>query len=260
MKELNENHLHIDSYIEFWGLSGVEYGFEGATSNWFELSKQVNVAQQNSPPKRYFEAAEVKLPAHELPKSSFVSQDQWPDNLETLQSQIATGVAFPGNTHGRKIAVPSGTMNPLLMIVGDLPEIDDIEAGSLKDGGTGRIATAMAKAAGIAADQIYYIALATTRPGTGALPDEHKVHLLAFFRHCLAVVKPQALLVLGPAAAQMLFDADFMTLRGNLQNINHDGGNVAAVTTFHPRTLMSNPALKAAAWQDLQMLAKKGQM
>jgi uracil-DNA glycosylase len=53
-------------------------------------------------------------------------------------------------------------------------------------------------------------------------------------------------------------DAELMTARGNLHYINQDGQKVLAVTTFHPRTLLARPMLKAQAWKDLQMLIPKG--
>jgi DNA polymerase len=193
-------------------------------------------------------------------KMLFVPSESWPNDLEELKRQIADGVAFPGNTFGRKIAPPSGPLKPALLIVSDMPEIDDIDSGGLSAGQTARIAAAMAQAAGIKTDEIYFTALATTRPGSGALPVEQRDALVAFFRHCVSIVQPQMILILGPAAAQMLLDADFMSSRGSLQYFNHDVGNVAAVTTFHPRTLFTNSALKSVAWKDLQMLAKKGKM
>lgn len=49
-----------------------------------------------------------------------------------------------------------------------------------------------------------------------------------------------------------------MDARGRLHDFNHDGGKLAAVATYHPRTLIARPALKAQAWQDLQMLANEG--
>jgi uracil-DNA glycosylase len=48
-----------------------------------------------------------------------------------------------------------------------------------------------------------------------------------------------------------------MAARGRLEIINHDDRKTAAIATFHPRTLMAQPQLKAQAWKDLQMLARK---
>jgi uracil-DNA glycosylase len=253
----NEIRTNIDSYVDFWRMSGVDYAVDDGDSNWFELSKQAAATSVLSRPPMEIQAAVIEKPQPESTKPQFVAPDNWPQELDALHQQIAEGVAFPGNVYGRQIALPSGTINPELMILGDVPEIDDIELGSLEKGRCGRMATAIAQAAGFEANQIYYSALATTRPGTGALPDEHREQLLAFFQHCVGIIQPKMILILGPNAAQMLLNADFMASRGNLLNINHKGGNVAAVTTFHPRTLLTNSTLKSVVWQDLQMLAKR---
>jgi uracil-DNA glycosylase len=48
-----------------------------------------------------------------------------------------------------------------------------------------------------------------------------------------------------------------MDARDIKSNINHIVGKKAATPTFHPRTLLARPMLKAQAWKDLQMVAKK---
>jgi uracil-DNA glycosylase len=47
-----------------------------------------------------------------------------------------------------------------------------------------------------------------------------------------------------------------MAARQNLAKINHKDRKMAAVATFHPRTLLARPMLKAQAWKDLQMLLR----
>jgi uracil-DNA glycosylase len=258
MTASNEIRTCIDSYVDFWRLSGVEYLADCAVSNWFELSEQTASATSAAKPAAKNPEKPKQNSIPEPAKMGFLPRESWPDDFEALKRQIADGLAFPGNSFGRKIALPSGSLKPKLLIVSDMPEIDDIDAGSLALGATARIASAMAQAAGIKAEEIYFTALATTRPGAGALPVEMREELVTFFQHCVGIIQPQMILILGPAAAQMLLDADFMNMRGTLQYINHDVGKVAAVTTFHPRTLLKNSTLKSVAWQDLQIFAKKG--
>jgi uracil-DNA glycosylase len=260
---LAENSKNIDSYIDFWKLSGVDFTVAETSGDWFELSKAPkNVRQADILPNQiqkphFNDSSLVKSPPLNQNTSAFVAADQWPIDFAELHTQIAAGIAFPGNTFGRRAAMPYGPHNPELLIIGDVPDIDDIEAKSMAEGRSSNLALAMAKITGIDKDQIYITALATTRPGSGALAPEMHKDLKAFFHHICSVVQPKKILILGPAACEILLNADFMKARRNLHYINHDVGNVAAVTTFHPRTLMSNPALKSAAWQDLQILIKK---
>jgi uracil-DNA glycosylase len=263
MQDTTESTKNIDSYIGFWKLSGVDFTIDDSSQDWFELSRAPkNISQRDIRPNQiqtsnYHDSDSDKLVLQNEPAIAFVAADQWPTDFDELHSQIASGMAFPGNTFGRRSAVPTGPYNPELLIIGDVPDIDDIEAKSMAEGKSSNLALIMSTITGIDKDQIYITALATTRPGSGALPQEMHKDLAEFFHHICNVVRPKKILIFGPAACEILLGVDFMKVRGNLHYINHDVGNVAAVTTFHPRTLMSNPALKSAAWQDLQILVKK---
>jgi hypothetical protein len=48
-----------------------------------------------------------------------------------------------------------------------------------------------------------------------------------------------------------------MKARAELQNIHHDGRDISALVTFHPRKIIARPSMKAQAWKDLQMFAKR---
>ncbi len=262
MNVITDSWQNADSYVDFWKLSGVDFSVGDAAENWFELSKapvtSTPTKAASQPLKPEFSPNTLKSPrAQDKTSPSLVDAALWPTDLIELQKQISAGVAFPGNHFGRHVAAHSGLHKPALMIVGDVPEIDEIDSNSLAIGRAGRLMESMAAMLGIKSSQVYYTALATTRPGSGAIPEGLTSDLAAFFLHCCKVIQPQQILIMGPAACQVLLGVDFMQARGNLHYINHDVGNVAAVTSFHPRTLLSNPALKAAAWQDLQMLTKK---
>ena len=262
MNVITDSQQKAASYVNFWKLSGVDFLIANTAENWFELSKDtVTEPPAQSPSQRpmqdFSPSSSKPSRAQDLVPISFVEAALWPNDLVELQAQIAAGVLFPGNNFGRRVAAHSGAHKPALMIVGDVPETDEIDNNSLANGHASKLAAAMAKNMGFPSDQLYYIALATTRPGSGAIPEGHLDDLTTFFLHCCKVIEPQQILIMGPAACQAILNMDFMQARGNLHYINHDVGIVAAITTFHPRTLLSNPALKAAAWQDLQILTKK---
>jgi DNA polymerase len=70
-------------------------------------------------------------------------------------------------------------------------------------------------------------------------------------------VRPQRLLLLGTAVSTALTGQELMAARAGLPDFNQDGRTMATVATFHPRTLLARPILKAQAWQDLQAIVKK---
>jgi DNA polymerase len=115
----------------------------------------------------------------------------------------------------------------------------------------------MLAAIGINIADCYRTWLATTVPATGELPDHILPELGHYMRHQIGLIKPTSLILLGSSACKALLDADLMNARAELRNVNDDGRNIAALTTFHPRTLIARPAMKAQAWRDLQMFAKR---
>jgi DNA polymerase len=170
---------------------------------------------------------------------------------------IAADPAIPGNGYGRQIAAPVVVAKSALMVLCDFPEEAELAAASLGTGPTGQLLKAMVRAMGFDATEVHIGALAHSRPASGAIPAQDSSLLADFARHQIALVKPQSLLLLGSTVSEILTGEDLMAARTNLRNFNHDGRNMAAVATFHPRTLLSRPILKAQAWQDLQALIKK---
>ncbi len=78
-------------------------------------------------------------------------------------------------------------------------------------------------------------------------------------RH-LSLIAPQHILVMGDFASTCLFGQNAVDARHSKQKFNHSGSTIDATVTFHPRTLMQQPSLKAQAWQDIRGLAQKVQM
>jgi uracil-DNA glycosylase len=89
------------------------------------------------------------------------------------------------------------------------------------------------------------------------VPENELPGLAAFMRHQIGLVAPDALLLLGSKVSKALLGLDLMKARQELRYFNHDGRTMAAMATYHPRLLMARPTLKAQAWRDLQMFAKR---
>jgi uracil-DNA glycosylase len=245
------------SLIEWWKMAGADYLVKEAPQSWLiedepELAvAPPMVAQPERPAVQEFTAQVAHVPSEASPSD-------WPQDLEQLKAQIAAGAHLPGNGFGGKSAAPIGNAGASLMIISDLPSAEEIEQSRLSGGNTGRLLEQMLAAMGQKLDDCYVTALATTRPAIGEIPEGAEPALAAFMTHQMKIVKPKAVLILGTAACQALLNAELMTARQNLHYFNHDGQKVTALTTFHPRTLLARPILKAQAWKDLQMLMIKG--
>jgi uracil-DNA glycosylase len=241
--------LQADSFIAWWRDAGVDYLCADETTDW--------LAEPVSPPEQAVVNARPAAATPVVPKPTAVIRTDWPSDFAGLMQAIASDPAIPGNGYGRHIAAPVAVAGAALMVLCDFPEEAELAAASLGNGPTGELLKAMVRAMGFDAAQVHIGALAHSRPASGALPPQDASLLADFARHQVAVAKPQKLLLLGSAVSEILTGEDLMAARTNLRNFNHDSRNMAAVATFHPRTLLARPILKAQAWQDLQVLMKK---
>ncbi len=242
--------MQADSYIAWWRDAGVEYLCADETTDWLAAP----AARAEESPASQTGTSPASLPPARRPLSD---REDWPSNFSALMQAVATEPTMPGSGYSHRIAAPVAVPNAALMVICDFPEEAELAGGSLGLGPTGELLKAMVRAMGIDAAKVHMGALAHSRPAGGALPSEDASLLADFARHQIAVVNPQKLLLLGSAVSEILNGEDLMTARANLRNFNHDGSNMAAAATFHPRTLLARPILKAQAWQDLQALMRK---
>lgn len=238
-----------DAYLGWWQLAGVDSGVSDDPVNWLAVEL---AAAESATAAKIVETVKANTSSQELPTADAV----WPSDIVALQSAIREGQALPGNSFGRQFATPMGQISGTLMIITDFPDADELAAGAIGAGVSGRLLKAMLAAIGIDLAQCYWMGLATTAPATGELPESAYASLAAFARHQISLVRPEALLVMGAAASRAMLALDMFEARGNLREFNHDGGNMAVIASFHPRTLIAQPNLKAKAWEDLQMLAQ----
>lgn len=239
------------SLANWWALAGVSEIAGEEPRSWFDVEPEAAVTEKPEQPER-------AAPKEELVSSVGVPLADWPADIEALRTQISSGALLPGNMFGGKSVVPTGKPGAKLMVISDMPDADECATGEIGRGASGRLLTAMLAAIGISMDEIYWTPLATTMFAAGELPDTALPPLAEFALHQLQLVEPQAVMLLGSSASKALLGEELMKARGNLRDINYDVRKKAALTTFHPRTLIARPAMKAQAWQDLQMLAKGG--
>ena len=240
------------SYVGWWQLAGVDYLVDDAALDWLAPVEEVlsRPSEPRAVPKPQSPVAPplTSTPRAKAPKAS------WPKSLAELQSALSHDGTLPGNGYGPRRAIPVGQHKPALMVIADYPEDSELEARQM---GAIPLLHAMLRAIGIAPDACYFAALAHSRPTISSVPTDDLPQLGAFALHHIALVQPENLLLLGSSAALSLMQTDLMAARGVKRNINHDGGIVASLVTFHPRTLKAQRIFKAKAWQDLQILMQK---
>lgn len=77
----------------------------------------------------------------------------------------------------------------------------------------------------------------------------------------LALVQPRIVLAMGAVAARAALgrEVSLLRVRGRLQPscfVDQAGQPIMVMVSFHPRSLLAQPAMKKAAWQDLQAVQR----
>lgn len=235
----------IESLTSWWELAGMHSAVGDEVVDWLALDAKSEVI-----------APLARQPALQ-PEVAVQPKPEWPQDIEALRILIAEGAALPCNAFGNRPVVPVGPANAELMIISDLPDRDEVTAGTIGSGATGKLLERMLAAIGVDLAQCYWTTLAATIPATGELPDAALPELADFARHQIGLVDPETIFVLGSSTCRALLGLELMDARKSWQNINYIGGKKATLTTFHPRTLHARSQMKAQAWKDLQMFVKK---
>lgn len=242
----------VESLTGWWELAGVDAAVGETAVDWLALDAKVDVAE-----------SVVALPPVAKEKPSAAPSKpavDWPTDIDKLKAMIANGAALPGNAFGTSFIAPAGPSACDVMVISDLPDQDEVAGRTFGGGATGVLLSRMLAAIGVDLADCYWTALATTISPTGEVPENALNDLADFARHQIGLVQPKSLILLGSSACKALLGEELMNARQSLQNINHDGSNMAVLTTFHPRTLIARPAMKAQAWKDLQMFAKRADL
>jgi DNA polymerase len=169
---------------------------------------------------------------------------------ETLDA-LAALVADAG---GRPALFADGNPATRVMVLGDMPGVDDIAAGRLFAGAGGQLLDRMLAAIGRdRADTYLANVLARPTPG-GRSPDTADIAAqLPVVRRQIELVRPHAVLVLGGVAAAALLGVEtgINRLRGRWQTLEIGALKVPVMPSFTPAYLLAHPAHKALAWRDL---------
>ncbi len=230
----------VASALGWWADAGVDSLADETTRDWL------------APPARPAPPS-LPVPGPTGPAAAAPSAAAFPDTLEALHALLADGEYMPNPAPpGRRVA-PAGDPASGLMIVVDMPDPGDAEAGCLFAGETARLFDAMLAAMGRDRANIYTAPFSPAR-AAGRIDERQGEALARLMRHHISLVAPKALILFGDEAARWLIGEEALATRGGLRSVQHRDGMVAAIATFHPRHLRRMPALKAAAWADMRLL------
>ncbi len=246
----------VESVYAWWRDAGVEFVCEDRVINWLEPLQGAGKDEKSNPVAPIMADAPNAIAAAPVAPPP-VATELWPSDLASLKAAIAQGVPLPGCGYGPRAIAPDGEKGADVFIIVDCPEEEEIAEGHYGEGKTAVLLKNMLLAAKILPDFTYRTALAHSRSAVNSVPKSDLPILAAFVQHQIALVEPKRILLLGTAACEAMLGQDMMQARGDLHYFKVNDRNMAAVATFHPRTLIAQPRMKAQAWQDLQMLARE---
>lgn len=238
MRALDEELLHAEvaSVLDWWAMAGVDLTVDETSRNWLR------------PPAR------SAAPMEEVTPSA--GAEPLPDTLDAFINWLATGgdPTLLGSPAER--LAPIGDRAATLMVLIDMPGVDDVAAAALLAGEVGAMFDRMLAIEGLEArrESIWLASLFPARPPRGRADPQRLSSLADIARHHIALKKPRKLLLMGQEVAAALLGPG--QHRGRFHQLETPAGTVPTVASYSPHVLQATPAMKRAAWDDLKLLAK----
>lgn len=176
--------------------------------------------------------------------------------LETLGTKIAScSNCILSRT--RKLPAPGqGNLNPYVLVIGEVPTQEDDMSGTTFGGPQGELLDKMLGAIGLGRGANCYITtIVKCRPPMNryAMTDEIQ-SCSGFLQTQIRILKPSFILALGRTAAQSLMNTQMgiNDIHGKWTEYDFCGNKIPLMAIHSPEALLAQPALKAAAWEDLK--------
>lgn len=233
----------IRSSLDWWADAGLIDAVSDQPCNWLAQTDRA-IPLASVAIARPAAVAVAEPTAGQLPVSL-------PDTLPAFDAWLATTPDLPGADGSMRRLLPTGPVEPPLMLLADVPDPADIELQRPFAGKQGQLVDAMLRAIGLTREMCRIGSIAFTRPLGGRIDDRAAQPLAAFARHHVSLVRPRVLLLLGQQSAQLIAEQATPTL-AKQQVFNHNGATVASFALYHPRLLLERPLLKRAAWETLK--------
>ena len=175
-----------------------------------------------------------------------------PTDASSLCRMIAE-FGHPLRAGATNVVVPHIAPNPNgLLIITDMPGIDDDVTGNILAGAAGELLDKMLGAIGMSRDMVSISPMLFWRTPGGRTPTEEEMELARpFLDKLLALTAPRVILTLGTMAATRIAGVNLARAHGAV--VNRDDATVV-VPIYHPNYLMLKPAAKRDVWTALQQV------
>ena len=238
----------IASLQHWWSLAGVDLDYADHPEALLQEAAELR-STVNSPPVNSEIAVKETVVTYKENRgypSDFKGFMEWLQKVDNLiESQWA-----------REFAVPTGSLEPEIMILSAIPEAKNGDALDHFLTQSHQLLQNMLRALGVDLHKCFHTPLALGRPIDGQIDQQYWEPLVHRAVHLIDLVQPQRIILFGDTVSRAFFAEDLLTARKKKQFINHVSSKTEAIVTFHPRILLARPELKAEVWKDLQLLTR----
>ncbi len=183
------------------------------------------------------------------------------DNLSDLRSGLTAMEHCALKNTASNLCFADGNAGARLMIIGEVPGRDEDRTGLPFVGENGQLLDRMLASIGLDRSSVYLTTLLPWRPPGNRTPtDEEIAKLLPWLYRHVQLANPDMLLLLGGAAAKLIFNTNdgILKLRGRWRDVDFgDGIKRPVMASLHPSYLIRSPAQKRLAFYDLLSLAAR---
>ena len=158
----------------------------------------------------------------------------------------------------RKNTVPGfGSLQPLVMVIGEGPGADEDETGLPFVGAAGKLLDKMLEAICLSRHTNCFIGnIVKCRPPHNRDPALEEREACASFLHAqIHALKPKMILAVGRIAAQSLLETSEGI--GKLHGRFFTYKDIPLMATYHPSALLRDASLKKPAWEDLKLFRSR---
>ena len=160
----------------------------------------------------------------------------------------------------RSTIFADGNSQSGIMVIGPMPTADDDREGLAFSGRAGLLLDRMLSAIGLGRSDVLISTIIPWRPPGDRMPSAPEAAICRpFIERQIALAEPRHVLLLGNFAARFFLGetGTIHALRGHWREIGSTSYRTEALATLHPQELLTAPASKALAWQDLQAFIAK---
>jgi DNA polymerase len=215
------------------------------------------VAQNNAQSSNDVQIAGISVVPPIAPIST-VSQET-AESMAARPTDIDNLIRMIGEFNHPLRAAATNTVLPLiakkpngLVIVTDVPGVDDDASGQILSGAVGELMDKMLAAIGMNREMVSIIPLVFWRTPGGRTPSDSELSLTRpFINRLFEFLQPKIILTLGASAAKEIADIKVSNAHGVLGQTEN---GTPVMPIYHPNYLLLKPSAKRDVWTALQEL------